>query len=70
MKIKSKSLLGENGRFLRRHARSRYPLLWQKEQRYNKQEPQQLKLQKPQKLLKLFCHTATIESILHGLNGV
>jgi len=34
--------------------------------RYNKNEPQLLK---PQKLLKLFCHTTTIRAILDGLNS-
>jgi len=53
---------------LRRDTGSRYPFLWQKKQQYNKQEPQRLKLLKPQKLLKLFCHTTTIESILHRQN--
>jgi len=33
--------------------------------RYNKNEPQLLK---PQKLLKLFCHTTPIRAILDGLN--
>jgi len=32
---------------------------------YNKKEPQQLKLQK---LLKLFCHTTAIKSMLNGQN--
>ena len=35
-----------------------------------KKEPQLLKPLKRQKLLKLFCHTATIESILGGQNGL
>jgi len=35
--------------------------------RYNKYEPQLLKLLKPQKLLKLFCHTTAIRAIFHSL---
>jgi len=35
-----------------------------------KKELQRLKQLKPQKLLKLFCHTTTIESIFHGQDAI
>jgi|GEM_PF-2710332 len=53
---------------LRRATWSRYPLLWQII--YSGKNRKLLKLLKPQKLLKPFCHTATIESMLHGQNGL